>query len=57
VHVAVVHAAAPEAADQLVAMVRRVAPQAVIDHVGQLGAVVGTHGGPGTLGMAVLAQP
>jgi len=30
--------------------VRRVAPQAVIDHVGQLGAVVGTHGGPGTLG-------
>jgi fatty acid-binding protein DegV len=34
-----------------------VAPQAVIDHVGQLGAVVGTHGGPGTLGMAVLAQP
>ncbi|HET7428136.1 MAG TPA: DegV family protein [Gaiellales bacterium] len=57
VHVAVVHAAAPEAADQLVAMVRRVAPQAMIDHVGQLGAVVGTHGGPGTLGMAVLAQP
>ena len=57
VHVAVVHAAAPEAAEELVGMVRRVAPRAVIDHVGQLGAVVGTHGGPGTLGMAVLAQP
>ena len=57
VHVAVVHADAPAAADELVAMVRRVAPEAVIDHVGQLGAVVGTHGGPGTLGMAVLAQP
>ena len=57
VHVAVVHAAAPAAADELVAMVRRAAPRAVIDHVGQLGAVVGTHGGPGTLGMAVLAQP
>jgi uncharacterized protein len=57
VHVAVVHAEAPEAADQLLAMVRRAVPQAVIDHVGELGAVVGTHGGPGTLGMAVLTEP
>ena len=56
-HLAVVHAAAPEAAQQLLAMARRVAPQAVIDHVGELGAVVGTHGGPGTLGMAVLSEP
>jgi DegV family protein with EDD domain len=56
-HVAVVHAAAPAGADRLVAMVRRVAPGAVIDHVGELGAVVGTHGGPGTLGLAVLPQP
>jgi DegV family protein with EDD domain len=56
-HVAVVHAASPAAADELVEMVRRVTPRAVIDHVGELGAVVGTHGGPGTLGMAVLAQP
>ena len=30
---------------------------AVIDHVGELGAVVGTHGGPGTLGLAVLSEP
>ena len=53
-HAAVVHAAAPEAAAELVAMVLRLRPQAVIDHVGELGAVVGTHGGAGTLGLAVL---
>jgi DegV family protein with EDD domain len=56
-HVAVAHAAAPDAAEQLVAMVRRVRPRAAIDHVGDLGAVVGTHGGPGTLGLAVLPEP
>jgi DegV family protein with EDD domain len=53
-HVAIVHARAPEAAADLRAMVERVRPQAVIDHLCELGAVVGTHGGPGTLGMAVL---
>ena len=57
VHVAVVHAEAPEAAEQLVEMARRAVPDAVIDHVGELGAVVGTHGGPGTLGLAVLSEP
>jgi DegV family protein with EDD domain len=57
VHVAVVHAEAPEAAAQLVEMARRAVPHAVIDHVGELGAVVGTHGGPGTLGLAVLSEP
>jgi DegV family protein with EDD domain len=57
VHVAVVHADAPEAAEQLVEMARRAVPHAVIDHVGELGAVVGTHGGPGTLGLAVLSEP
>jgi DegV family protein with EDD domain len=57
VHVAVVHAEAPEAAEQLVEMARRAVPHAVIDHVGELGAVVGTHGGPGTLGLAVLSEP
>jgi len=56
VHVAVVHADAPEAAEQLVEMARRAVPHAVIDHVGELGAVVGTHGGPGTLGLAVLSE-
>jgi DAK2 domain fusion protein YloV len=53
-HVAIVHARAPEAAADLRATVERLRPQAVIDHVCELGAVVGTHGGPGTLGMAVL---
>jgi hypothetical protein len=57
VHVAVAHADAPEAAERLVEMARRAVPHAVIDHVGELGAVVGTHGGPGTLGMAVLTEP
>jgi len=57
VHVAVVHADAPEPAEQLVEMARRAVPHAVIDHVGELGAVVGTHGGPGTLGLAVLSEP
>jgi DegV family protein with EDD domain len=57
VHVAVVHAEAPEAAERLVEMARRAVPHAVIDHVGELGAVVGTHGGPGTLGLAVLSEP
>jgi uncharacterized protein len=57
VHVAVVHAEAPEAAEQLVEMARHAVPHAVIDHVGELGAVVGTHGGPGTLGLAVLSEP
>ena len=57
VHVAVVHAEAPDAAEQLVEMARRAVPDAVIDHVGELGAVVGTHGGPGTLGLAVLSEP
>jgi len=57
VHVAVAHADAPEAAERLVEMARRALPHAVIDHVGELGAVVGTHGGPGTLGLAVLTEP
>jgi len=53
-HVGIVHARAPEAAAELRAMVERLRPGAAIDQVCELGAVVGTHGGPGTLGMAVL---
>jgi fatty acid kinase len=53
-HVAIAHAQAPEAATRVQAMVGRVRPQATIDNVCELGAVVGTHGGPGTVGMAVL---
>jgi DegV family protein with EDD domain len=52
----IVHAGDPAAADELAAMVARVRPRASIDHVVQLGAVVGTHGGPGTLGLALLSQ-
>ena len=35
---------------ELEALVRDVRPQAVIEHVTTLGAVVGTHAGPGTVG-------
>jgi fatty acid-binding protein DegV len=55
-HVAVIHAQAPERAEELRGLVARVRPTATIDHVGELGAVVGTQGGPGTLGLAVLAE-
>jgi len=55
-HVVVLHAQAPQQAEQLRAMVARLRPQAVIDLVGELGAVVGTHGGPGTLGLGVLTE-
>jgi fatty acid-binding protein DegV len=57
VHTAIVHADAPDAARRLEEMVHRAVPRAVVDHVGELGAVVGTHGGPGTLGLAVLSEP
>jgi uncharacterized protein len=53
-HVAIAHAQAPAAAADLQAMVARVRPRAVVERVCELGAVVGTHGGPGTLGMAIL---
>ena len=52
--VGIAHAAAPERADRLVEMVRRVRPHASIDRVGEIGAVVGAHGGPGTFGLVVL---
>ncbi len=53
--VALCHARSPETVEALAAMIARVRPAASIDHVLELGAVVGTHGGPGTVGMAVLA--
>ncbi len=40
--------------DELIEMVKRIRPRASVDHIVELGAVVGTHGGPGTLGMALL---
>jgi DegV family protein with EDD domain len=49
-HVGIAHADAPERARQLEKMVRAERPQATIDLVTDLGAVVGTHAGPGTVG-------
>lgn len=48
--VGIAHADAPERAEELRALVERVRPAATIEHVTTLGAVVGTHAGPGTLG-------
>jgi fatty acid kinase fatty acid binding subunit len=48
--VGIAHADAPERAEQLVKMVRYERPQAEIELVTTLGAVLGTHAGPGTVG-------
>jgi DegV family protein with EDD domain len=45
------HAAAPERVAALEQIVREARPQATIEVVTVLGAVVGTHAGPGTLGL------
>ena len=45
------HADAPERAEQLKDMVHGERPQAAVEIVTTLGAVVGTHGGPGTVGL------
>ena len=48
--VGIAHADAPERAEALVKMVRDVRPNAEIETLTTLGAVVGTHAGPGTVG-------
>jgi len=48
--VGIAHADAPDRAEQLRKMVRAERPQADIEVVTTLGAVVGTHAGPGTVG-------
>ncbi len=48
--VGIAHAAAPERAEALRTMVRHERPQAQIEISTQLGAVIGTHAGPGTVG-------
>ena len=45
------HADAPERAAELAKMVRDLRPQATIEIETELGAVVGTHAGPGTVGL------
>jgi DegV family protein with EDD domain len=49
--VGIAHADAPERARQLEKMVRDTRPHAEIELVTDLGAVVGTHAGPGTVGL------
>ncbi len=49
-YVAIAHAEADEAVEQLRALVTAARPQAQIELVTTLGAVVGTHAGPGTVG-------
>jgi DegV family protein with EDD domain len=49
--VGIAHADAPERATQLQKMVRHERPHADIEVVTTLGAVVGTHAGPGTVGL------
>jgi fatty acid kinase fatty acid binding subunit len=48
--VGIAHAQAPERVAELEALVRETRPQAQVEHVTNLGAVVGTHAGPGTVG-------
>ncbi len=48
--VGIAHAEAPERAEQLRKMVAGERPQAEVEIVTTLGAVVGTHAGPGTVG-------
>jgi DegV family protein with EDD domain len=50
-HVGVGHAAAQADCDELVRRVRAARPQASLDILTTLGPVIGTHGGPGTLGL------
>ncbi|HWN22917.1 MAG TPA: DegV family protein [Gaiellaceae bacterium] len=49
-YVAIAHAEADEAVEQLRTLVTATRPQAQIELVTSLGAVVGTHAGPGTVG-------
>jgi DegV family protein with EDD domain len=50
-HVGVGHADAPADAEKLVERIRAGRPSASLDIVTTLGPVIGTHGGPGTLGL------
>ena len=50
-HVGVGHAEAPEDCEALVQRVQAARPSSSMDIVTELGPVIGTHGGPGTLGL------
>ncbi|MBD0318561.1 MAG: DegV family protein [Thermoleophilia bacterium] len=50
-HLGVAHADAPDVAEELARRLARVRPHASLDFRAELGPVIGTHGGPGTLGL------
>lgn len=50
-HLGVAHAAAPERAEELAALVRECRPHGELELVVGLGAVIGAHAGPGTLAL------
>jgi DegV family protein with EDD domain len=56
-HVAIAHANAPEWIDVLGDLVAKTRPKATVDLVELLGAVVGTHAGPGAVGFFWLRDP
>jgi fatty acid kinase fatty acid binding subunit len=56
-HVGIAHAAAPERMEAVRRLVAEVRPQAVVDVATTLGAVVGTHAGPGTVGFFWFDDP
>jgi fatty acid-binding protein DegV len=55
--VGIAHADASERAEALAAMVRRERPEAEIEITTTLGAVIGTHAGPGTVGFFWFYDP
>jgi DegV family protein with EDD domain len=57
VRVGIAHAAAPERAAELDKMVRDLRPQAIIEVETMLGAVIGAHAGPGTVGLFWFTDP
>jgi DegV family protein with EDD domain len=57
IRVAIAHAQAPEQAAELAERVRASRPRAAIELVVPLGPVIGTYGGPGTLGLVWIAEP
>jgi DegV family protein with EDD domain len=55
--IGVAHADAPEAGQDLLERMRRLRPAARVEIKGELGPVIGTHGGPGTLGVFWFDDP
>jgi len=53
----VAHAAAAERGEELAAAVRAARPDVVLERVTTIGAVLGTHAGPGTIGVAFMPDP